>query len=107
MKIEYYSEFDDNDFPIVKKLDIEIDESLPITMLLESIHKLTKIPKYREIKWDGKVEKIACSYYFKNSNEPYDFEMIMDLNKPISDFPKKGSKEELSLFIDKNTGLVN
>ena len=106
MEIEFYEELNyDNQEPSI--ITVEIDEQLPIKNLVSQIHKITKKPTFTELKWDGKVEKIACRYYFKSGTDFGEFKMIEDLNQKISDFPKNGSNKELSIFIDGSVGLAN
>ncbi|TDW52197.1 hypothetical protein EV144_101885 [Flavobacterium sp. 270] len=106
MNIELFLDLDyDNQKSQI--ITIEINENLSIGELLSKIHKKTKTNPYREIKWGENVHKISCSYYFKSGTEFGNFQMISDLEQKISDFPKNGKNQELSLFIDENFGLVN
>jgi len=108
MKIEFISEFDDEDgSPLIKILDIDIQEDSSIEKLFSKIHEITKIPKFKELKWGNKIEKVSCSYFFKFSTDIDSFEMIDDLSKKIGDFPKNGYNGELSLHIQESIGLVN
>ena len=107
MNIEFFSELDfDNQTPLILTIE-DINENVSIGKLISKIHEITKIPLYTELKWDGNLEKIACRYYFKSGSEFGAFEMIRDLDKKISDFPKNGSNQELSLFIDGSVGFAN
>lgn len=105
MNIELFSSL--NHDKTSQILNIDIDEKLSIGDLLNKIHEETKIPFYKELKWGDHVEKIACSYYFKSGIESDEFEIITDLEQRISDLPKNGQNNELSLFIDESVGLVN
>ncbi len=108
MKIEFISEIDDeNGTPVSKVLDIDIEENLSIEKLFSKIHEITGIPKFKEMKWGDEIEKISCTYYFKSSFDSEGLEMIDDLSKQISDFPKKGSNKELCLYIEESRGFVN
>lgn len=107
MNIEFYTELNyDNQIP-PQTITIDIDENSSIEELLSKIHQITKIPTYRELKWDGNVEKISCRYYFKSGTEYEEYKMIRDLEQKISDLPKNGVNGELSLFIDGSVGLAN
>lgn len=106
MRIEFFSELDDNQVPVILTV-LDINESFTIGELLLRIHEMTEIPVYKELKWDGNVEKISCRYYFKSGTRFGEFEMIEDLEQKIGDFPKNGANNELSLFIDGGLGLVN
>lgn len=108
MKIEFILEFDDEDgTPTIKVLDINIEEYSPIEQLFSKIHEITKIPKFKELKWGDQIEKVSCTYFFKPSIDLDSLELIDDLSKPISEFPKNGSNGELSLYIEESLGLVN
>jgi len=106
MNVEFFSELNyDNQTPLI--LTIDINEDASIGKLLTEIHEITKIPLYTEMKWDGNAERISCRYYFKSGTEFGKFKRIEDLEQKISEFPKKGSNNELSLFIDGSSGLAN
>lgn len=106
MNIELFTELN-FDNPQSKYIDVDIDENLSIGELLTEIHKIMKIPTYTELEWDGKVEKISCRYYFKFEPKIGSFNSIEDLKQKISDFPKKGSNNELSILIDGSVGVAN
>jgi hypothetical protein len=106
MDIEFFSDLDyDNQKPSI--LTIDINENVSIGKLLSKIHELTEIPLFTNLKWDGKVEKISCRYYYKTGSEFGEFKMIQDLEQRICDFPKNGYNKELSLYIDGSVGLAN
>ncbi|MFB9078910.1 hypothetical protein ACFFLS_10575 [Flavobacterium procerum] len=107
MEIEFFSELDDdNQTPLVLNV-LDIDESATIGELFSKIHEITEIPVHTELTWDGNVEKISCSYYYKSGTEFGVYRLIEDLEQKINSFPKNGFNNELSLFIDGNVGLVN
>jgi len=106
MNIELFTELN-FDNPQSEVINVDINENLSIGELLTKLHKITKIPTYTELEWDGKVEKISCRYFFKSEPEFGGFSSIEDLELKISDFPKAGSNNELCLFIDRSVGFVN
>ncbi|KAB1153939.1 hypothetical protein F7018_15750 [Tenacibaculum aiptasiae] len=106
MNIELFRELD-LDNPQSEIITVDIDENSSIGELLTEVHNITKIPTYTELEWDGKVEKIACRYYFKFDSDFGGFSYVEDLEQKISDFPKKGSNNELCILIDGKVGLAN
>ncbi|MFK7746757.1 MAG: hypothetical protein AB8B65_00055 [Kordia sp.] len=112
MNIEFYflTDYDDDaevfayntneKIPIKQIYSIDIDENAPIRELFSKLHDITNISRYREVTWDGNVEKIACKYYYKHKNEFTDFSFVEDLDRKIKDFPKNGSNGELSLHMN-------
>lgn len=109
MIVEFILNFDDEDgIPEIENLVIDIDENASINELFSKIHEMKEIPKYREVKWGDTIEKVPFAYFYKTSSSSYDeMKYISDLEKKIKDFPKNGKNGELSLYIEKNVGLVN
>ena len=107
MIIELFFEFDDNDMPILNSYEVEINENSSIEELFDKLHIITEIPKFRELKWNGEIIKVSCSYAFLSESNSMSYASIDNLDKPIKDFPKNGKDGKLSLFIEKNVGLVN
>ncbi|GAA4109334.1 hypothetical protein GCM10022393_05870 [Aquimarina addita] len=106
MNIELFTELN-FDNPYSEIINIDINENLSIGELLTELHKIKEIPTYTELEWDGKIEKISCRYYFKSEPEFGGFSSIDNLEQKINDFPKKGSNNELCIFIDGSVGLIN
>jgi hypothetical protein len=107
MKIEFFSELNhENQSPIILNI-FDIKESSTIGELFSIIHEMTEIPVYKELKWGENIHKISCSYYYKSGTGFGEFRIIADLEQKISSFPKNGSNNELSIFIDGGDGLVN
>jgi len=107
---EYYAELNPEMSkirPVKEVYNIDIDESLPIQELLSKLYDITNTAPYREVEWDGKVEKVASSCYFKNGTDIHDFRTIDDLEQRISDFPKHGANGELSLHISMTIAYGN
>jgi hypothetical protein len=107
---EYYEEFNPEMSkvrPMKEVFTVDIDENLPIQELLSKLYDLTNTSPYLEIEWDGKVEKVATSCYFKHSPNFDDFRMINDVTQRICDFPKYGSGGELCLHINMTIAYGN
>jgi len=107
MKIELLTELSfENETP-PEIIEIDIDENLSIGELFSKIHEVTKIPPYKELRWNNNVEKISCRYYYKSGIEIDDYTIIMNLEEQIDSFPKYGSSGELLLYINGDHGLAN
>jgi hypothetical protein len=107
---EFYEEFQpemSQEKPMKEIFTIDIDENLPIQELLSKLYELTNTSPYLEIEWDGKVEKVASSCYFKHGAEYHDFRMIDDVTQRIKDFPKLGPNGELCLHINMTIAYGN
>lgn len=110
MDILYTLEYNDekNTF-LYKKISVEISESATIKELLQKIHEMEDIPQYKEVTWEGNVEKIACLHHVLMEPNSMNFHHLYgeDYQKKIKEFPRCGPNGELSVFIETNVGFVN
>ena len=93
--------------PMKEVYTIDIDENLPMKELLSKLYDITNTAPYLEVEWDGKVEKVASSCYFKDGTDIHDFRPINDLKRRINDFPKNGPNGELCLHISMTIAYGN
>ncbi len=107
LKVEFFSEFDDNGEPIMKSLSIDIEENMSISKLIAKIHEQSGIPTFVELKWGDNTEKVSCSYNVKEASDLNSLKAIANLDEKISEFPKSGTNGELCLYFDLEVGLIN
>lgn len=107
IKVEFFSEFDNNGEPVMKSLNVDIDENMPISKLITIIHEESGVPTFVELKWGDNTEKIGCSYGVKESSDLNSLQMITNLDKKISELPKSGTNGELCLYFNLEVGLAN
>ena len=106
MNIEFFPELGERIIPTI--ITVDINENLLIKDLFSKLHDITGIERFIEaVLFDGKTEKIACSYYYLMDRELMDFSPIVDLDRKISEFPKNGLNGELSIYFNMSTGLIN
>ena len=110
MDIQYTLKYDeDKETFLFKKISVEISESATLQELFQKIHEVENIPQYREVKWEGNVEKLACLYHVLTEPNSFAFQYLHgnDFQKKISELPKAGPNGELSVYIDTEVGFVN
>ena len=105
MKIEYYHWVGhEEDYAA---LNPDTYKVRPMKELLSKLYDITNTAPYLEVEWDGKVEKVASSCYFKDGTDIHDFRPINDLKRRINDFPKNGPNGELCLHISMTIAYGN
>jgi hypothetical protein len=102
MTIEFHPEFNKEAIP--KIITIDIDENEPIEELLSKLCEYVGIERYVEMTWEDNKEKLPRICFYKNEADAYSFAGIHDLQKKISDFPKYGNSDTLSICIDTKGG---
>ncbi|MFD2565012.1 hypothetical protein [Aquimarina rubra] len=107
MNIQYFLDHDEDGNPILKNIDIDITENKSIEELIIKLHEAIEVPLHKELKYDGEIIKVSCSHFIQSDPSGGFYSGIEDLSKKISEFPKYGVNGELSLFIERNEGLVN
>lgn len=107
MNIEVYTEkaFEERLDP--QNIDINIDVNSTIGELLSKVHEITSISRFKELKWNGNIERISCTYYYRSEPNFYEITRITNLDDKISTLSKCGKNGELSIIIFEDHGLVN